>query len=862
MFSGARLSRSHPPASRRRNLCVLLFHYLITSRFADSLAPRSGERVRERGSFHPTIALLATLACCLPLTARANVPAAGGTDFFENKIRPILVNNCYPCHSSQAPKLKGGLSLEYRETILKGGENGTAIVPGNPEKSLLIKAVRYGDADLQMPPRGKKLSEAQIADLVAWVKMGAPDTRLMAKGAAGGGVWSKERRNHWAFKPIKKVAVPEVLDTNWVANPVDAFILARLEKEGMKPSPAADKRTLIRRATYDLTGLPPTPGEVQAFLDDNAPDAFAKVVDRLLASPQYGERWGRYWLDTARYADTKGDIKQNQDVPIFPYAWTYRDYVVRSFNDDKPYNRFVVEQIAADRLSGSRDRTALAALGFLALGPRFNDNKNDIYNDRIDVVCKGLLGLTVTCARCHDHKFDPIPQKDYYSLRGIFDSSVEPDEEPLLATPAMTPEYQSFLQQRNTLDREILQAQAELKARPKMMANKKDKKDLRKDINDLRRQIARLELTNAASPACATVLYDSLKPHDSPVFLRGEAENRGEIVPRRFLEILSGPNRMPFLKGSGRLELAGAIVNPNNPLTSRVLVNRVWLHHFGEGIVTTPDDFGNQSDPPSHSELLDYLAWRFMHEDGWSIKKLHRLIMLSSTYQQSSENNPRYAQIDPQNRLLWRANIHRLEFEAVRDSILALGGQLDLTMGGHPVRLELGEGGFSHRRTLYGMVDRRNLPELYSQFDFANPDITTGKRYETTVPQQALFMMNSPLVVELARKLVNESAFKVLVGEESRIRFLYERIFQREPTAVEIKLGLDFIEESPADETITAEARQHMKDLRQERNNPPRKGGGRAMTMVSLGPNQIRPIGSWVKYAHALLQTNEAIFIN
>jgi mono/diheme cytochrome c family protein len=804
-------------------------------------------------------ALLAGAAAFFPLTAHADAPA-GGTEFFENKIRPILVKNCYPCHSSQAPKLKGGLSLEYRETILKGGENGPAIVPGKPDESLLIKAVRYEDPDLQMPPRDKKLSEAQIADLVAWVKMGAPDTRVLAKGAAGGGVWSKERRDHWAFKPIKKQAIPDAQDTNWVANPIDSFILARLEKEGMKPSPPADKRTLIRRATYDLIGLPPTPDEVQAFVDDPAPDAYAKVVDRLLASPQYGERWGRYWLDTARYADTKGDIKPQQDVPLYPYAWTYRDYVVRSFNEDKPYNRFVIEQLAADKLPAGRDSSTLAALGFLALGPRFNDNKNDIYNDRIDVVCKGFLGLTVTCARCHDHKFDPIPQKDYYALRGIFDSSVEPSEEPPLQTPVMTPEYLAFLQKRNALDQDIAQAQAELKDKRMMGGSVQDKKDLRKDMIEARRKIARLELTDPGSPPCATVLFDSSKPHDSPVFLRGEAENRGDIVPRHFLSILTGGNPVPFRNGSGRLELAYSIVNPANPLTSRVLVNRVWLHHFGEGIVTTPDNFGNQSDPPSHPELLDYLSLRFM-QDGWSIKKLHRLIMLSSTYQESSRNNPRYAEIDPQNRLLWRANLHRLEFEAVRDTILALGGQLDLSVGGRPVELGLGAGGFSHRRTLYGLVDRRNLPELYSQFDFANPDITTGKRYETTVPQQALFMMNNPLVVELARKLVNESDFKVLEGEEAKIKFLYERIFQREPTEIETRLGMDFIEESPAPEQITSDTREHLLEQRQDRNKPGQKGG-RSMTMVSLGPNQIRPIGSWVKYAHALLQTNEAIFIN
>jgi hypothetical protein len=305
--------------------------------------------------------------------------------------------------------------------------------------------------------------------------------------------------------------------------------------------------------------------------------------------------------------------------------------------------------------------------------------------------------------------------------------------------------------------------------------------------------------------------------------------------------------------------LAQSIVNPANPLTPRVLVNRVWLHHFGQGIVLTPDDFGNQSDPPSHPELLDYLAARFMRE-GWSVKKLHRLIMLSNTYQESSANNPRYAQVDPQNRLLWRANIQRLEFEEIRDSILAIGGQLDLTVGGRPVQLEAGVGGFSHRRTLYGKVDRRNLPEVYSQFDFANPDITTGKRYDTTVPQQALFMMNNPLVVELGRRLVNRPEFQDLEGEEARIKFLYERIFQREPNGVEIKLGMDFIDESPAPDQITQASRDQMKEQRDERKTP--KKGGRAMTMVSLGPGQLRPIGSWVKYAHALLQANESIFIN
>jgi mono/diheme cytochrome c family protein len=797
---------------------------------------------------------------CAPMV-RGQAPSKAGLEFFENKIRPILANNCYKCHSSQASKLKGGLSLEYHESILKGGDDGPALVPGNPDNSLLIKAVRYQDPDLQMPPKGNKLPDAQVADLVAWVKMGAPDPRSAGKEMAGAS-WSKERRQHWSFQPIKRVAEPEVHDTNWVANPVDAFVLAKLEQNDMKPNPPADRRALIRRATYDLTGLPPTPEEVQAFVEDKSPAAYSNLVERLLASPQYGERWGRIWLDTARYADTKGDINQNKDEPLYPYAWTYRDYVVRSFNEDKPYSRFVMEQIAADRMQGA-STTNLAALGFLTLGPHFNDNKNDIINDRIDVVCKGFLGLTVTCARCHDHKFDPIPTKDYYSLRGVFDSCVEPTQEPLLAAVKPTEEYRAFSKKLGDLEQSLNTDEAQMKELKEMKIKRNDpkSKDVQKDANQVRRQIARLEMTDPGSPPCATAIYDSLKPHDSPVYLRGEAENKGDIAPRRFLEILSPRNRTPFHVGSGRLELASAIVSPNNPLTARVLVNRVWLHHFGQGIVSTPDDFGNQSDPPTHPELLDYLAAHFM-QDGWSIKKLHRVIMLSNTYQQSSATNPRYAQSDPQNHLLWRANMQRLDFEEIRDSVLALGGQLDLTMGGAPVQLELGEGGFSHRRTIYGMVDRHNLPEVYGQFDFANPDITTGKRYETTVPQQALFMMNNPLVVELARRLVNRTEFKDLSGQEPRIKFLYERIYQREPTDVEIKLGADYIDESPAPEAITEASRE---ELQQQKAAPMTAGGkkaGRAMSMANLGPKQLRPIGTWVKYAHALLQANEAIFIN
>ncbi|MEO6181874.1 MAG: PSD1 and planctomycete cytochrome C domain-containing protein [Verrucomicrobiota bacterium] len=798
--------------------------------------------------FFATFAVIARLS--------AATPTPDQLAFFESKIRPLLVDNCYKCHSREAEKLKGGLSLEFRESVLKGGETGPAIVPGDPEKSLLIKAVRYTDADLQMPPKDKKLSETQINDLVAWVKMGAPDPRVAGTAVASKG-WGKTAKEHWAFRSIQKTTVPQVKQTDWAATPIDAFVLAKLESNSMKPSAPADKRTLIRRATFDLIGLPPTTEEVKAFVADSSTDAFAKVVDRLLASPRYGERWGRYWLDTARYSDTKGDVKKNQEAPFYPFAWTYRDYVIRAFNQDKPFNQFILEQIAADKLPMDKDRSSLAALGFLTLGDHFNGNQNDIINDRIDVVTKGMMGLTVTCARCHDHKFDPIPTKDYYSLRGVFASSVEPKEKPILGTLKITREYNDYLQKYNFLNQKMATLESERRALRKS-GGKKARKELQKDEIEVRRDLARLDMTHAGAPTRAMVLLDSTKPKDSPVFIRGEAENNGEVVPRRFLEILSGPNRQPFKNGSGRLELAYAIANPYNPLTARVAVNRIWMHHFGEGFVTTPDDFGNQSEPPSHPELLDYLAARFIRE-GWSMKKLHREIMLSNTYQQSSQSNPRYVQTDPQNRLLWRANLHRLEFEAVRDSILAIGGNLDLATGGRPVNL--GEQPYSKRRTVYGYIDRRNLPEVYNQFDFANPDISSGKRYETTVPQQALFMMNSPLVIEQARNLVEQSAFTTMSNEESRIQFLYDRIFQRNPTDIELKLALSFVNNSPPPEKINSQQREQ---IRREKGTQ-KKGKQKkqpAMSLANVPASELRHLGAWEKLAHALFQTNEALFVN
>jgi mono/diheme cytochrome c family protein len=794
--------------------------------------------------------LALALAAANALSTVSAAPTAAQVQFFENRVRPVLADNCYKCHSQQAEKVKGGLLLDTREGVLKGGESGPALVVGDPEKSLLIKAVRYADPELQMPPKGKKLSDAQIEDLVAWVKMGAPDPRVATAAQKSG---ADSGKKHWAWQPVKKPAVPEVKDAAWAKTPIDNFILARLEEKELKPNPMAQKRTLIRRATFDLIGLPPTTGEVDAFLKDDAPDAFAKVVDRLLASPHYGERWGRHWLDVARYSDTKGQIRRQREDANYPYAWSYRDYVIRSLNEDKPYTTFVMEQIAADKLpTSARNPTNLAALGFLTIGERFMGMQNDVINDRIDVVTKGFLALTVTCARCHDHKFDPIPTKDYYSLHGIFASCAEPEIEPVISKITAGAEYSDYYKQRMDLEREKSSLETQF-AQARRARNREAIRKLQRQVRENQGAIARLELTHPAAPARAMVLEDIARPHDSPVFIRGDAGNKGQVVPRRFVEVLTGGFRPSWTNGSGRLQLAYAIANNNNPVTARVIVNRVWMHHFGEGFVATPDDFGTMSEAPSHPELVDYLAARFM-EEGWSLKKLHRWIMLSSVYQQSSANNPRYAQIDPNNRLLWRANIRRLEFEALRDSLLAIGGTLDDTLYGRPVNLE--KEPYSARRTIYGRIDRSDVDDVLINFDFANPDLPSGRRYETTVPQQALFLMNSPLVVEQAKKLVAIAEFQTCQDDAGRIKFLYERIYQRPPRPEEVALGVEFVAQA-ADATKLAAEEPPVQKISNEGKRAKRAD------MRKGGPNRKRePLKIWEEYAHALIQANEASFVN
>lgn len=734
-------------------------------------------------------------------------------EFFEAKVRPVLVNNCYRCHGPE--KQKGGLRVDSRDALLKGAESGPALVPGHPEKSLLIQAINH-QGDLKMPQDGKLPPEA-IANLTEWVKAGAP---WPGSGVAKNPT-ADPAKTHWAFQKVKKLPPPAVVHADRVQTPIDAFILAELEQRGLSLAAPADKRTLLRRASIALIGLPPTPEEVAAFEADQSPEAFARVVDRLLASPLYGERWARHWLDVARYADTKGYVFQEERR--YAYAYTYRDYVVKAFNADLPYDQFILEQLAADRLAAlgkGRDSRALAAMGFLTLGRRFLNNQHDIIDDRIDVTTRGLLGLTVACARCHDHKYDPIPIKDYYSLYGVFASSTEPGDLPLIAEPERNAEYLAFEKELKVREKAVVDFQDKNKA--ELAANNRKFRD---ELRALQKKVDAWKATSTAAPPRAMVLVDLPKAREPRVFVRGNPNNPGPQVPRQFLQVLAGDNRAPFKDGSGRLEMARAIASADNPLTARVLVNRVWQHYFGQGLVRTPSDFGVRSDPPTHPALLDYLAARFV-EEGWSLKKLHRLILLSATFQQGSNGPADIHKIDPENRWLSHMPRRRLDFEALRDSLLFVAGALDLKQGGAAV--DMFEAKSSKRRTLYGSIDRQNLPGLLRTFDFASPDSTNPQRYETTVPQQALFLMNNPFVIDQARGVLLRPEIAAASATEAKVARLYRLLVSRTPTAQEVDLARNFLAASQG---------------------TPAPAGGPALT-------------PWERYVQVLLLSNEFAFVD
>lgn len=869
--------------------------------------------------------------------ASAETPGSAEADaFFETRVRPILAENCFQCHGKE--KQKAGLRVDSRESLLRGGESGPAILMADLRKSPVLVAVRQ-ESELKMPPRGK-LPEEAIQALTHWVELGAPWPGSAAPEAR---LVDRPPGEHWAFRPISSPPVPRAQLESWAETSVDHFILARLEAVGLQPRPEADRRTLLRRLSLDLTGLPPSLAEVESFEASREPDAYAREVDRLLLSPRHGERWGRHWLDVARYADTKGYVFEEERR--YPYSYTYRDYVIRAFNEDKPYDRFVVEQLAADLLPPGNDPGPLAAMGFLTLGRRFLNNTADIIDDRLDVVCRGVMGLTVTCARCHDHKYDPIPTADYYALYGVLASSSEPAEAPLVGVPEESAAYAEYQKQLGALEADVARLIAEKReevlaearrrtgeyllaaARPdrapreqggglaagdlhpafvarwrEFLAAKKQGFDsiftpwlallevkdgdgqaarfreaaaaaarsadpakpihplvaralgesppdsleeaarrlgelfaagekqegdqalgelhralvadgapgavpadqiekyfdraIKSKVRDLRKKVDSFKASSPAAPPRAMSLKENEKPFDPVIFVRGNPNNRGKPVTRHMLGLVD-PERKPFVRGSGRLELAEAIASPQNPLTARVISNRVWMLLLGKPLVSTPGDFGTRSDPPTHPELLDHLATTLI-ESGWSLKSLVRTIVLSSVYRQDAEESPEGRRLDPENRLLWRQNRSRADFEALRDSILHVAGRIDTKMGGPAT--DILKQPFSGRRSVYAYIDRQNLPGLFRSFDFASPDVSTPARHETTVPQQALFLMNSPFVVEQARFLAAREEVALRRDPAGKVEALYGLALARRPDPEETRLAVAYLEgEAPGD---------------------------------------------------------------
>lgn len=954
-------------------------------------------------------------------------PALNAADerFFEEKIRPLLANRCYSCHGPD--EQESGLRLDTRDHLLKGGYSGPAAVAGKENESLLLKVVAY-DGDIKMPPSGK-MPDEEIAALREWVRRGLPwpagvDLKPVDSIQAA-------RQSHWAYQPLnpqlpaeanKRLAADEASNkfnwSAWIQTPIDRYVAASLAEAGLTPSARADRRTLLRRLSFDLIGLPPTPEEIDAFLRDPAPDetAIATQIDRLLSSPHYGVRWGRHWLDVARYADTKGYVLQGEKQ--FPYSYTYRDYVIESFNNDLPYDQFVREQLAADfypRPDG--DNRSLAALGFLTVGRRFL-NGHDLIDDRIDVVTRGLLGLTVTCARCHDHKYDPIPTADYYALYGVFNSCYEPEDLPLIGTPDDTPAYREFMEEqarrqkvlddylagvvekmvqdfrsqadlyfleavapevkgqhtsRNTKPagdlkppmvnrwRSFAQNQARNHAwfsawgqlagvpkeqfakrlesylesppkdtpelllerlREKMPSNRnelalvyaqllteaastlpqpqvetkdaKDKKDAkegeaqeaapaplapavaekvaslaqwlqqdgapcnitvaeadpyydrvaRNKRTELRRAIENHRVTHPAAPPRAMVLVDKAQPVEPRIFVRGNPARQGDRVPRRFLTVLASDGEpQPFKQGSGRAELAAAVTSPDNPVFARVIVNRVWMHHFGEGLVRTTSDFGSRSEPPSHPRLLDYLAQRLI-DSGWSLKTLHREILLSAVWQQKSELRPECRSVDPENRLLWKANRRRLEYEPLRDAMLAVSGKLDKQIGGRPVQLF--KPPYTTRRTVYGLIDRQELPSVFRVFDIASPDASSPNRPETIVAQQALYLMNAPFVMEQAQALAEASARRA----EEVLRAVADNGGSATPAGAVSTAAA-------ADATLVRLSELYRLAFGRE---PDATEQGLALNYLKAGASG--KLDAWAKLAHALLCSNEFVFVD
>ncbi len=892
--------------------------------------------------------VLGVLVACLPAVAAESE----ALEHFEKRVRPLLIAKCQACHNTQLKS--GNIDLSSVEGFVKARDEAALISAQDPKSSRLLAIVGY-QARVKMPPDGK-LADQELAALRDWVLQGAPwpgaEQQVAMIPAEQEGIFTAEQKSYWAFQPVARTEPPTASDLVWNEHAIDRFVFAKLQEHGLTPAAPADRLTWLRRATFDLTGLPPTPQDARAFLADDSPKAFERVVERLLASPLYGERWGRHWLDVARYADSTGNDEDHR----YPYAWKYRDYVINAFNSDMPYDQFVREQIAGDLLpsgeQGTVNQRGIVATGFLALGPKAvaqQDKKRmlyDVYDEQIEVVSKAMLGLTVACARCHDHKFDPILTKDYYSLAGIF-ASTRSFRDPsthvsqLLFKPLVPqPEYDRYQAQQRDIKNKRIElsnlADIELEGYVDSVADRiaaymlaardiyedgadqaqiasdrdLDSRQLEKwiaylkpgdgprgqlaqwheampaervevaaayeerfgkslkgwhhtirrwrksaielirngsmppppkprfvqgrdrfffdvyhaktaplsfdreeldailkpetvtTIAALKQAVAELEAAAMEEPPMANAVEDG-EQMDQRVFVRGDHTAAGEPAPKVFPAIIAGFDQEPAASGSGRLELADWIASPENPLTTRVIVNRIWQKHFGEGIVRTPSNFGKLGTPPTHPELLDWLATTFVR-DGWSVKDMHRRIMLSSAYRMSSAPSAAAAKADPGNQWLSHFNRRRLDVEELRDGMLAIDSSLDLTMGG---TMQSGFGTdrensndrlsidptTSTRRMVYLPLRRANLPTLLNLFDFGDAVTSVGKRLVTNVAPQALFMMNSEFVAARAGNLAEQLLGADDWSDTDRARHAYLAVLTRSADAGEVDAAVSYV---------------------------------------------------------------------
>jgi hypothetical protein len=809
------------------------------------------------------------VVACLGMSAFCGSSRAAGPnqlhlEFFEKEIRPLLIERCFKCHGEK--KAKSGLRLDSRAAIFRGGDTGPAAVPGDPDASLMIQAIRHQNG-LKMPPK-ERLTTRQIENLAYWVRSGlawperSPNTPASKSRPTASFPFTQEQRNFWSFQPVKDVTPPKVDDRSWPQSEIDRFILATLEARHLHPAKPADKRSLLRRATFDLTGLPPTPEEIDGFLGDDSPGAFARVVDRLLGSAQYGERWGRHWLDVVRYTDSFDARIVTGDGSIMDAteAYRYRDWVIQAFNQDLPYDQFIIHQIAGDLIPakepGAVNASGIVATGMLAIGNWGGGDADkeklltDIADDQVDVVSRAFLGITMACARCHDHKFDPLLTEDYYALAGIFfsthilaDPGPKTNGPPMLRIPLIAKEEVARRAQIHeriaSLEKELLRAKLLEELLDKALGKEPAAKSVKNDVSpekDAKLARFKAELESLEKNPLPPIPYANgaqeggcpLSPqagiHDVRVHIRGRYDRLGPVVPRRFPIILAGENQKPDIHGSGRMELAHWIASPANPLTARVMVNRIWQHHFGEGLVRTPGNFGKLGEPPTHPELLDYLA-RFFVRSGWSVKALHRAIMLSAVYQQSSVPEAETFQADPENRLFGRMNRRRLEAEELRDALLAVAGRLNPAMGGRATR------DFNlPRRSVYLMTIRSDRSSFRELFDAADPTAIADKRTVSTVAPQALFLLNHPFALEETRHLVRRLLRAVPGNDDEKVIWLYSLLYCRLPTSQEIAMARSFL--------------------------------ARALANRYLADNERSVESGWLQYCQVLLCANEFIYVD